>query len=125
MHVRENLAGIVQLLNAFASEREVLFPVHPRTCTKLVEYGLSALLSPEIHLIGPIGYIDFVALTMNAGLVLTDSGGIPEETTYLGVQCVTVRSSTERPITVEIRADHLVGTDLGKAKETALAILGD
>ena len=121
---RENLTGIVQFLNALALERAIVFPVHPRTRTKLLEYGLNTLLATKIHLVDPIGYIDFIALTMNAKLVLTDSGGIQEESTYLGVQCITLRSSTERPVTVEIGTNHLVGTDLGKAKETALAILG-
>ena len=103
-----------QVLNALieASESlEIVFPVHPRTRQRISEFGLSA---PTLHLLDPVPYIEFLALQMRATVVLTDSGGIQEETTYLGVPCLTLRSNTERPITVTIGTNTLVGEDKPK-----------
>ncbi len=76
----------------------MIFPVHPRTRQRMQQLGLQ----PEkVEFLEPLGYLDFLALTEAAGLVLTDSGGIQEETTYLGVPCLTLRKNTERPVTVE------------------------
>ena len=77
----------------------------------------------SIILTDPIGYIDFLALTKNAELILTDSGGIQEESTYLGVQCITLRTTTERPITVDMGTNQLLGNDLALAERKALDIL--
>ncbi|HSP87987.1 MAG TPA: UDP-N-acetylglucosamine 2-epimerase, partial [Ignavibacteriaceae bacterium] len=71
----------------------------------------------------PIGYIDFLSLTKNAELIITDSGGIQEESTYLGVQCITVRNNTERPVTVSAGTNQLLGRDLKKVGDVALSIL--
>ena len=71
----------------------------------------------------PIGYIDFISLVKNAEVILTDSGGIQEESTFLGVQCVTLRTTTERPVTVEIGTNHLVGDDFNEAERVVNEIL--
>ena len=71
----------------------------------------------------PLRFIELLRLNSNARMIITDSGGIQEESTYLGVQCITVRDNTERPITVEVGTNQLIGTDLGKVKRTALEVL--
>ena len=111
---RESLTAILRLLNKHAGGRKVVFPVHPRTRSNIKNFNLEGEISPEIILTEPIGYIDFLHLVKNALLVLTDSGGIQEESTFLGVQCVTLRNNTERPVTVEVGTNHLAGTDIAK-----------
>jgi UDP-N-acetylglucosamine 2-epimerase (non-hydrolysing) len=122
---REGLEGIVTLLNKLAEKKPVLFPVHPRTKQSLEKFGIftGTGLSENIIITGPIGYIDFLCLTKNAELVLTDSGGIQEETTCLGVQCITLRDNTERPVTVDVGTNHLAGTDYSKVLTCAEEIL--
>ena len=100
----------------------ILFPVHPRTRKRLSEFGTAT--PPGIRLLDPLGYHDFLGLTDGAALVLTDSGGIQEETTALGVPCLTLRENTERPITVEVGTNQLVGlepTRIVAAARTALS----
>ena len=80
-------------------------------------------MSTSIILTDPIGYIDFLTLTKNAELILTDSGGIQEESTFLRVQCITLRTTTERPVTVDIGTNSLLGNDLELAEKRALDIL--
>ena len=87
----------------------VLFPVHPRTKDQLDR--LSIDFGDRIRFLEPLGYVDFLGLLDQAALVLTDSGGIQEETTALGVPCITLRENTERPITVEQGTNTVVGTD--------------
>jgi UDP-N-acetylglucosamine 2-epimerase (non-hydrolysing) len=92
-----------------------LFPVHPRTRARIQEAGLAGLLdSPRIVQLEPLGYLEMLGLMRHARLVLTDSGGLQEETTALGVPCITLRENTERPITVEQGTNTVVGTDAGK-----------
>ncbi len=119
----EQLIKLIDLLNSIAEKRKVLFPIHPRTKNNLDKFGLLETINSNLILTEPIGYLDFLALTSNAELILTDSGGIQEESTYLGVQCITLRTSTERPITVEVGTNQLLGTDLDKAKNAALKVL--
>ncbi len=114
------LAGVFKTI---AEKKKVIFPVHPRTRSNIEHIGLNGQLTGNIILSDPIGYIDFLHLTKNAGLVITDSGGIQEESTYLGVQCITVRDNTERPITVEVGTNRLIGTDLGNVTMAALEVL--
>jgi len=109
------LTQIVETLNKIAANNRVVFPVHPRTKKKLETFGLKKLIHKNILLLEPLGYIDFLALTKNSSLVITDSGGIQEETTFLGVQCITVRNSTERPETCNIGTNHIVGTNYNNA----------
>lgn len=89
----------------------------------LEKFDLLKSLNQSIIITDPIGYIDFQALIKNAELIVTDSGGIQEESTYLGVQCITLRNSTERPITVDVGTNQLLGTDLDKAVEAAIDVL--
>ena len=81
------------------------------------------MISENLIITEPIGYLDFISLIKNAEVILTDSGGIQEESTYLGVQCVTLRTSTERPVTVEIGTNHLVGDDFNEAERVVNEIL--
>lgn len=98
---KENLKTLAETIAAIATQRQVVFPVHPRTRKRLEEFGLSHLLqSSNVILTDPIGYIDFIHLVKNSKAVITDSGGVQEETTFMGVPCITVRPSTERPVTI-------------------------
>jgi UDP-N-acetylglucosamine 2-epimerase (non-hydrolysing) len=102
------LGDTVAQLAALAQQRPVVFPVHPRT-RKMME-GLEPD-HPGLHLVDPLGYVDFLSLIADAGAVLTDSGGIQEETTYLGVPCFTLRDNTERPVTLTSGTNTLLGLD--------------
>ncbi|MBC7185491.1 MAG: UDP-N-acetylglucosamine 2-epimerase (non-hydrolyzing) [Calditrichaeota bacterium] len=107
------LAGLFGALQEIAEELKVVFPAHPRTQKRLREFGL---WSPDkqagsVVVLDPVGYVDFLWLEANARLVITDSGGVQEETTILGVPCLTVRQNTERPITISMGTNVLVGTD--------------
>ncbi len=119
----EGLTNIVNFLNTLANKIRIVFPIHPRTRSNLETYDLFKAFSPEIILTGPVGYIDFLALTKNAKIVITDSGGIQEETTWLGIPCVTVRNNTERPVTVTEGTNYLAGTDFLKVMEIVNNIL--
>ena len=120
---RPSLTQLVDMLNRLTGKTRLVFPVHPRTHKNLEKFDLMSKLSGEILTLDPIGYIDFLALTRSANLLITDSGGIQEETTFLGVQCITVRNNTERPVTVSVGTNHLVGTDLDAVEKTALEVL--
>ena len=102
------LTGIWRGLEELADDRTVLFPVHPRTRLRIRELGLAAP-STRVRLLDPLGYVDFLSLTASAAVVVTDSGGVQEETTYLGIPCVTVRPNTERPVTIEEGTNRLCG----------------
>lgn len=104
------LRQIVDGLALLESHMPIVFPVHPRTARRLDEFGLMPILKARsgVRRIEPLGYLDFLKLMAEARLVLTDSGGIQEETTILGVPCMTLRETTERPYTVEIGANRLV-----------------
>jgi UDP-N-acetylglucosamine 2-epimerase (non-hydrolysing) len=104
----EQLAQIVEAVNRVAGSLPLCFPVHPRTRTRLS--GLSHRLDGAIQLTEPLGYIDFVQVMAGAELVMTDSGGVQEETTALGIPCLTIRENTERPITIEEGTNRLAGT---------------
>ncbi len=102
------LAETVARLEALAAELPVVFPVHPRTRKMMEAAGAEA---PGLLLSEPLGYLDFLSLEADAAAVLTDSGGIQEETTYLGVPCFTLRANTERPVTVRAGTNTLLGLD--------------
>src|SRR5690606_3752315 len=99
-----------------------IFPVHPRTKKNFMSFGFKTE-NEKIILTDPIGYIDFLSLTKNAELIITDSGGIQEASTYLGVQCITVRENTERPVTVDVGTKSIIGTILEEVEKAALKIL--
>jgi len=120
---RDTLEKIIGILNKYAQTHKIIFPVHPRTRANLKDFGLDKDISENLLFCDPIGYIDFLCLVKNARLILTDSGGIQEESTFLGVQCITLRDNTERPSTVELGTNHLIGTDVSKIEATISAIL--
>ncbi len=119
------LGEIFNLLAELSQFRTIVFPIHPRTRKMIQEFGLQDRVDAvkNLKLIKPLGYLDFLKLMEDASLLLTDSGGIQEETTYLHVPCVTLRESTERPITVEVGTNELCGSDLILAKEKCLLAL--
>jgi UDP-N-acetylglucosamine 2-epimerase (non-hydrolysing) len=100
---------ILAAVAAIADRLPVVFPVHPRTRQRMQAFGLDAALK-GVLLTEPLGYIDFLSLTSHARLILTDSGGLQEESTALGIQCLTLRENTERPVTVTEGTNHIVGT---------------
>ena len=104
----EALAGLLNCLKGMAAELPVVFPVHPRTRARIEAAGLDAA---GLVLLPPQGYLEMLGLTRSARLMVTDSGGLQEETTALGVPCLTVRENTERPITIAEGTNTLVGTD--------------
>jgi UDP-N-acetylglucosamine 2-epimerase (non-hydrolysing) len=119
--LRDSFARILDALDAIAAKLPIVFPVHPRTRKTISELGLSERVSSikDLRIIEPLGYLDFLNLSSSARLVLTDSGGIQEETTALGIPCLTLRENTERPITVELGTNVVVGTDTTKIVSAA------
>jgi UDP-N-acetylglucosamine 2-epimerase (non-hydrolysing) len=109
----ESLRNLVDTLGALCAHLPVVLPLHPRTRARAASHGLLGMLValPGLHLTEPLGYLDFLGLVRNSRLVVTDSGGIQEETTYLGIPCITMRENTERPITVDLGTNVLVGSD--------------
>lgn len=107
-----SLRRMVDIVNATRRRLPVIWPVHPRTRHRLGTLGLwNEVIEEDVTLVEPLGYIDFLCLMDSARIVLTDSGGIQEETTVLGVPCLTLRENTERPITLTEGTNHLVGTE--------------
>jgi UDP-N-acetylglucosamine 2-epimerase (non-hydrolysing) len=119
------LTGILDGLTEVASRIPVIFPIHPRTRGRLGEFGLADRVRniPGLRLIEPLGYLDFLGLMASAKLVITDSGGIQEETTILGVPCATLRETTERPYTVETGTNTLVPPTTEAMREALPRIL--
>ena len=109
-------ARILDALDVIQKDLPIIFPIHPRTRKNLASMGLQNRVEnmKNLLLLDPIGYLDFLKLTSSAKLVLTDSGGIQEETTVLKIPCITLRENTERPITAEIGSNQVVGTDTQK-----------
>lgn len=122
---KENLEKILRIFAEVASKSKIVFPIHPRTRKRIEDFGLLEKVNEisGLELVDPQGYIEFLRLMKDAALVLTDSGGIQEETTVLGVPCLTMRENTERPVTIEVGTNLLVGTDEDEVKERALEIL--
>jgi UDP-N-acetylglucosamine 2-epimerase (non-hydrolysing) len=113
------LSDIVETLDQIGREIPVVFPVHPRTRKNLG----AARAWPGIRLLDPVGYLEFLSLQKYATAVITDSGGIQEETTYLGVPCLTLRENTERPVTITMGTNVLIGRDLARLRREVDAIL--
>lgn len=124
---RQTFSGILEALESIGRRLPVVFPVHPRTRKSIAELGLTERVAgiEGLRLIEPLGYLDFLALYSGAKLVLTDSGGLQEETTVLGIPCLTLRENTERPITVQVGTNVVVGTNPETIIKAAVAILGD
>jgi UDP-N-acetylglucosamine 2-epimerase (non-hydrolysing) len=119
------LRGILYALEKISERLTVVFPAHPRTRKMLTEFGLLDRVenAARIRLIEPLGYLDFLRLYSGASLVLTDSGGIQEETTALGIPCLTLRENTERPVTVELGTNRVVGTNAERVVAAAFDAL--
>lgn len=129
--VRETFEGILSALQRILDHAPILYPVHPRTRKQIDEYRLAEHFpflkgescANKFIMIDPLGYLDFLNAMAEARLVLTDSGGIQEETTVLGIPCVTIRENTERPVTVEQGTNVLAGTSPARIVECALHVL--
>jgi UDP-N-acetylglucosamine 2-epimerase (non-hydrolysing) len=116
----ETLKGILESLLKVNKDLAVVFPAHPRTRQRIADFGLNA---GQLRVLDPLPYVDFLGLQSRATVVITDSGGIQEETTYLGVPCLTVRENTERPITVYMGTNVLVGRDPEKLRTELSRVL--
>ncbi|MCG3155503.1 MAG: UDP-2,3-diacetamido-2,3-dideoxy-D-glucuronate 2-epimerase [bacterium] len=123
--VRENLENILQALFDLQRDLPLVFPVHPRTRKQMKLFGLEERVAAAANLIltDPLGYLDFLKLMAHARLVVTDSGGIQEETTVLGVPCLTVRENTERPVTVSEGTNIVIGMSRERILEESYEIL--
>lgn len=137
----ELLARLLRTLADISTSTPLVFPIHPRTLSRVEDFGLTDLLNwsrypdaakqsqqdapplSQVYVIPPLGYLDFLHLVEKAVLVVTDSGGIQEETTYLGVPCVTLRDNTERPVTVTIGSNYLIGTEPSEILNIAHTII--
>ena len=114
------LRKILASMLALNKDLPVIFPVHPRTRQAIRQFGLE---TDGIRMTDPVSYLEFLALQCRATVVITDSGGIQEETTYLGIPCLTARANTERPVTVEIGTNILIGDDMEKLRTETLNVL--
>jgi UDP-N-acetylglucosamine 2-epimerase (non-hydrolysing) len=123
--VKETLSGILDALEVIGERLPIVFPIHPRTRDRLEQFGLRERVHRQRSLVltEPLGYLDFLHLYSNSRLVLTDSGGLQEETTVLGIPCLTLRPNTERPITVTEGTNRLVGSNPEIIRREALAAL--
>jgi UDP-N-acetylglucosamine 2-epimerase (non-hydrolysing) len=118
---RRKIGTLVEMLEMCATRLPLVFSVHPRTRQRLLDYGLWSKVEsiPQLCIIEPVGYVEFMSLVISSSAVITDSGGVQEETTYLGIPCITLRENTERPITV------LQGTNrLMKPEQAPEAVAG-
>jgi len=106
------LISIVNTLKEIGRTNQILFPMHPRTKKMFKEYNIVLSDKDNIKILDPIGYLDFLGLIKNSLVVITDSGGIQEETTYLNIPCLTLRENTERPITINMGTNKLIGLDM-------------
>jgi len=123
----EGIKKILSIINEIQNKIKVIFPMHPRTKKNLELFGISSNIKNMEGLIitEPLGYLDFVCLMSNSKFVMTDSGGIQEETTVLGIPCITLRENTERPVTVKQGTNLLVSTNKSKAVEKAFEIINN
>lgn len=122
---QSSLSKLLSVLAEVSREMPLVFPIHPRTRTRIESFGLQTILeaSPQLRLAPPLGYLDFLALTSQAKVVVTDSGGLQEESTVLGVPCLTMRANTERPSTVSVGSSTLIGSDFDMLHRELLKVL--
>jgi UDP-N-acetylglucosamine 2-epimerase (non-hydrolysing) len=118
----ETLGRLLITLNRISKDIQVIFPIHPRTRRRLEEFKLSDV-GANVLLTDPFGYLEFLWLQQHASVVVTDSGGIQEETTYLQIPCLTMRENTERPITAAIGTNVMVGTDTARLEKEVGKVL--
>jgi UDP-N-acetylglucosamine 2-epimerase (non-hydrolysing) len=123
---RETLSGLLDAICEISQKIPIIFPAHPRTKGRISEFGFSGKIeNSNLKLIEPLGYLDFMRLYSGARLVLTDSGGLQEETTALSIPCLTLRENTERPITISMGTNKLVGTNPEKIRQAAFEVLSE
>ena len=122
----ETLGPLVDVLVEISRQLKLVFPVHPRTIGRLEAFGLHGAIqaAPGIMEQPPLGYLEFLALTSQAKVIVTDSGGLQEESTALGIPCLTMRANTERPITVEVGTSTLIGHDADRLRECLQQVMG-
>ncbi|WP_337289046.1 UDP-N-acetylglucosamine 2-epimerase (non-hydrolyzing) [Candidatus Methylomirabilis sp.] len=118
------LARVLKALEEIAKEMPVVFPIHPRTVKRIEGFGLTAGNGHGLRLLNPLPYLGFLGLQQQAAVVITDSGGIQEETTFLGVPCLTLRTTTERPVTITEGTNTLIGDAPERLYSEVMAILG-
>jgi UDP-N-acetylglucosamine 2-epimerase (non-hydrolysing) len=116
----EILKRILQSLLEVSQDLSIIFPAHPRTRKRIADFGLQA---DQLQIVAPLSYVEFLGMQSRATVVITDSGGIQEETTYLGVPCLTLRENTERPVTVSLGTNVLVGRDPEKLRSELSRVL--
>ena len=122
----KDLEKVIKILNYIQSKIKIVFPIHPRTLKSLKKYDLeNALTKHNILLTEPLGYLEFLNLMINAKFILTDSGGIQEEASYLNIPILTLRKNTERPITIEKGSNTLIKNDFNKLKMNLKKILSN
>lgn len=107
----EDLQALMSCIGTISQKLPVVFPCHPRTRKRFEEFGLNDSGNGQLKIIEPLGYLEFLKLQSESRVILTDSGGIQEETTYLGIPCITMRENTERPVTVDVGTNTICGTD--------------
>lgn len=122
---KENFLNLLDAFKEIEKNIKIIFPIHPRSRKMIDTFGLQDKIAAmkNLKLLEPLGYLDFMKLMHHARLLLTDSGGIQEETTYLGIPCITMRENTERPVTVDVGTNVLVGSDTELIKKEAKNIL--
>ena len=120
---RENLEKVLKMINTAAEYFRLIFPIHPRTAQRLKRFGLDGTLSENVELVEPMGYLEFIGLVQGARVLLTDSGSLQTEASYLDVPCLTLRENTERPITIEKGTNTLVGLNLERLQKALDKIL--
>ena len=121
----DTLRGLLNVLAEIAEQMPFVFPVHPRTQGRVKEFGLQPIIdaAPNLRLLEPLGYLDFLCLTSRAKVIVTDSGGLQEESTALGVPCLTMRTNTERPITCDEGTGTLIGNSAEQLRELLKQVL--
>lgn len=122
----ESLQKIVEIIQTIGKHKKIVLPLHPRTANRLDGFGLLATLKEisNLTILPPQGYLEFLNLMLNTKLVITDSGGIQEETTYLQIPCITLRNSTERPITIDLGTNVLIpNLNVAKIESAVLEVL--
>ena len=121
---KEALEPLIDVLIEVSAKKPIVFPAHPRTAAKINKFGLDKKIAKSnITITEPLGYLDFLSLSSGASLVLTDSGGLQEETTALSIPCLTLRENTERPITIEMGTNKLVGVDPDAIRRDAFDLI--
>jgi UDP-N-acetylglucosamine 2-epimerase (non-hydrolysing) len=122
---RDTLAALLSVLADISQKMPLVFPIHPRTRARIEKFGLSSIVerADGIRLLEPLGYLDFLCLTSQAKVIVTDSGGLQEESTALGVPCLTMRANTERPITCSDGTGTLIGSSADTLREQLERVL--